>query len=29
MITHEADMARHCRHIIRLKDGQVVGEEQE
>ncbi len=28
MITHEADMARHCKHIIRLKDGQVVGEEQ-
>ncbi len=28
MITHEADMARHCKHIIHLKDGEVVGEEQ-
>ncbi|MBE9505352.1 MAG: ABC transporter ATP-binding protein [Chloroflexi bacterium] len=28
MITHEADMARHCKHIIHLKDGEVVGEER-
>ena len=26
MITHEAEMARHCKHIIHLKDGEVVGE---
>ncbi len=26
MITHEADMASHCKHIIHLKDGEVVGE---
>ena len=29
MITHEAEMARHCKHIIHLMDGQVVGEERE
>lgn len=29
VITHEADMARHCEHIIHLRDGQVVGEERE
>ncbi len=27
IITHEADMARHCEHIIHLKDGEVVREE--
>ena len=28
MITHEADIAHHCQRIIRIKDGQIVGEEE-
>lgn len=28
MITHEADIANHCQRIVRLKDGQIVGEEE-
>ncbi len=28
IITHEADIAHHCQHIIHLKDGQVVAEER-
>jgi putative ABC transport system ATP-binding protein len=27
LITHDADIARHCQRIIHLKDGQVVQEE--
>lgn len=27
MITHDADIARHCQRIVHLKDGQVVQEE--
>jgi ABC-type lipoprotein export system ATPase subunit len=27
MITHDANIARHCQRIIHLKDGQVVAEE--
>lgn len=27
IITHEADIAHHCQRIIRIKDGQVVVEE--
>jgi len=28
MITHEADIAHHCQHIIHFKDGQVEAEEK-
>jgi len=28
MITHEADIAHHCQRIVRLKDGQIIGEEE-
>jgi putative ABC transport system ATP-binding protein len=28
MITHDADVARHCQRIVHLKDGQVVQEEK-
>ncbi|RJQ39164.1 MAG: ABC transporter ATP-binding protein [Dehalococcoidia bacterium] len=28
MITHEADIARHCQRIVHLKDGQVEREEK-
>ncbi len=28
IITHEADIAHHCEHVIHLKDGQVVAEER-
>ncbi len=28
MITHEADIARHCQRIVHLKDGQIIGEEE-
>ncbi|MBN1862021.1 MAG: ABC transporter ATP-binding protein [Dehalococcoidales bacterium] len=28
MITHEADIARHCQRIIHIKDGQVEWEEE-
>jgi len=28
MITHEADIARHCQRIIHFKDGQVEAEEK-
>ncbi|MFC1995241.1 hypothetical protein ACFLVK_02410, partial [Chloroflexota bacterium] len=27
MITHDANIARHCQRIIHLKDGQVVSGE--
>ncbi len=27
IVTHEADIARHCQRIIHLKDGEVVAEE--
>jgi putative ABC transport system ATP-binding protein len=27
LITHDADIARHCQRIVHLKDGQVVQEE--
>jgi putative ABC transport system ATP-binding protein len=28
MITHDPGVARYCQRIIRLMDGQVVGEER-
>ncbi len=28
MVTHEANIARHCQRIIQLKDGEVVAEEK-
>ena len=27
MITHDADIARHCQRIIHIKDGEIVAEE--
>jgi putative ABC transport system ATP-binding protein len=27
MVTHELDIALHCRRIIRFKDGDVVSDE--
>jgi len=27
IVTHEADIARHCQRIIHLKDGEIVAEE--
>ena len=27
LVTHDANIARHCQRIIHLKDGQVVAEE--
>ena len=27
IVTHDADIAHHCQHIIHLKDGQLVAEE--
>jgi putative ABC transport system ATP-binding protein len=28
MITHEADIAHHCKRILHLKDGQIIGDEE-
>jgi putative ABC transport system ATP-binding protein len=28
MVTHEADIARHCQRIIRIRDGNIVAEEK-
>jgi putative ABC transport system ATP-binding protein len=27
LVTHEQDIAEHCRRIVRLQDGQVVSDE--
>jgi putative ABC transport system ATP-binding protein len=27
MITHDPDVAEHCQRIIRIKDGQIIGDE--
>lgn len=27
MITHDSDVARHCQRIVRIMDGQIIGDE--
>lgn len=27
LVTHDANIAKHCQHIIQIKDGEIVGEE--
>ncbi|MFA0762028.1 MAG: hypothetical protein HZLCBSQH_002141, partial [Candidatus Fervidibacterota bacterium] len=27
LVTHEPDIARHCRRIVRFRDGKVVSDE--